>query len=124
MKCIGCVDARRVRPDADVKQHIRRRRKRKRDKEAKSAAEMVTPEQDPNSAEARSGAEAGISGQDAEAGDEIAPWQVLSLPCALVKQRVALSCVRAWIEHPFWSSCALVKQHLRVALFMLCRGFK
>ncbi|KAK9805414.1 hypothetical protein WJX73_002742 [Symbiochloris irregularis] len=71
----------RVRPDADVRQHVRRRRKRKRDKDAK-AGDSVLPAAgdaamiDPNSAEARSGAEASTSA-DVEAGDEIAPWQVV-----------------------------------------------
>ena len=66
----------RLRPDADVRQHVRRRRKRKRDKAAKHAEEEDAAAASGGAATEQSQVEASTSGRgDVEASDEIAPWQ-------------------------------------------------
>lgn len=79
----------RVRPEADVKQHMRRRRKRKREKAAKQAeVDALVDAHMPQIAEEseaaiRSSMDASTSGADVEATDEIAPWQVSSKSSSL-----------------------------------------
>ena len=95
----------RVRPEADVKQHVRRRRKRKREKAAKQA-EIDSLGQQAGTAEAASRTEliASTSSTDVDATDEIAPWQV-DIDCEACK-KLARSCKVYFHVHQSRAACS------------------